>query len=351
MTTNLINDVVKIGNQEYLNIGMEDFLNLPPAYTQRNSPNRLPKMKKTFDQSYLKGRPETLEEVALGYAEIDFCADSGLKVNKGSWCILDAATRQYYWRSNPDQAKVHTNGLTARVWRLYSHEDVEAAYYPYNSAKSAENKADVIQGLNRKHQWTPRQTVFANGMFGEALKFATTNPCNPSDCPDVFEAYDQCFDSLKMLDKLPKGSTNGITKPATKTAKSAFVIAGCIKSLNVYMQGTSVNVNLLDFIQRYSTITEEELQTCLSNRTADPVQMVALEYTGMSAFRTGMTAEKIKPTWLDGKAGSTKRADIVPNMDFVLYQIGKYIAKPTDTVDLGHINTNMWKDEWAENWI
>ena len=341
-----IENTTQVGDIELVNINMEDFLDLPPIYTQRNSPARVSKMRSTFDNAYMNNKASSLSVVALGVAEADFVdPESGTVVKKGDVSIVDACTRQHYWKTFPETQKHHANGLTAIVHRLYSHEDVDAAYYPYNSAKSAENKADVIQGLNRRYGFTPKQTVISNGGFGSALSYASTNPKEPKEKKDVFEAYDMYFDALKRLDSIPKGSEFGITKPATKSLKSQAVIGACLVALKEH-EG---NVNVLSFIEKLSTITEKDLDAVMASQQADPVEIVALEYSGYSRSRKGRSNQKMDMGWLNGAAGSTKMADVRPQMDFVLYQISKYIKTPGKPINILSVSPGVWDKEW-ENW-
>lgn len=345
--TDFLNTTVKVGDLEFATIQMEDFLPLPPIYTQRNSEARVGKMKPTFDGAYLNNRADTLAEVAIGIAEKDIIdPETGNIHPKGTISILDACTRQHYWKLNPETQKHHSNGLTARLHRLYNHEDVEAAYYPYNNAKSAENKADVIQGLNRRYNFTPRQTVFANGTFGSALNYASTNPKDRNERPDVFEQYEMNFDALKRLDSIPKGSKYGITKPAIGSIKSQAIIGACLVALRSHPG----NVNVLAFIEQLSTIEFEDLERILNTtKEANPVEMVALEYTGFSEDRNGRHKRVQTQPWLNNAAGSTKIADVTPQMNFVLYQISQYINSPNSRIDITSVKPNAWDKEW-ENW-
>jgi hypothetical protein len=345
--TTIIDNAVQVGDIELVNIKMEDFLSLPPIYTQRNSPARVGKMRPTFDNAYMNNKASSLSVVALGVAEADFVdPESGTQVKKGEISIVDAATRQHYWKTYPETQKHHLNGLTAVIHRFWSHEDVDAAYYPYNNSKSAENKAEIIQGLNRKYGFTPKQTVIANGGFGSALTYASTNPKEPKEKKDVFEAYHMFFDALKRLDSIPRGSEFGLTKPATRSIKAQTIIGAAL----VALENHPGNVNLLDFIERLSTITEEDLNTVMASKKADPVEMVALEYSGFSRSRKGWNPDKQDMGWLNGAAGSTKMADIRPQMDFVLYQMSKYINSPNGKpINILSVQPKVWDKEW-ENW-
>lgn len=347
--TNILKNTVQVGDIELANIQMKDFLTLSPIYNQRNSAGRVNKMKQTFDSAYMNNKAESLSMIALGIAENDIIdPESGAKLEKGSITVVDSCTRMNYWRLYPETQKHHSNGLTAIIHRLYSPEDVDAAYYPYNNAKSSENKAELIQGLNRKHGLDGRlkQTVFANGNFGSALSYASTNPLEPKERKDIFEQYDMSFDALKVLDSVPKGSSNGITKPAISSIKSQAIIGACLLALRNHPG----NVNLLDFISRISTITFAELNNIMQNtKQADPVEMVALEYSGFSRSRKGFDPSKHDLGWINGTAGSTKMADIRPQMDFVLFQISKYINSPNKKIDILSVQPGQWDKEW-ETW-
>jgi len=347
--TNILKNTVQVGDIELANIQMKDFLTLSPIYNQRNSAGRVNKMKQTFDSAYMNNKAESLSMIALGIAENDIVdPESGAKLKKGDITVVDSCTRQSYWRIYPETQKHHSKGLTAIIHRLHSPEDVDAAYYPYNNAKSSENKAELIQGLNRKHGLDGRlkQTVFANGGFGSALLYASTNPLEPKERKDIFEQYDISFDALKVLDSIPKGSANGITKPVIKSIKSQAIIGACLLALRSHPG----NVNLLDFISRLSTITFDDLNEIMQNtKQADPVEMVALEYSGFSRSRRGFDPSKHDLGWINGTAGSTKMSDIRPQMDFLLLQISKYINSPNKKIDILSVQPGQWDKEW-ESW-
>jgi hypothetical protein len=347
--TNILENTVQVGDIELANIQMKDFLTLSPIYNQRNSAGRVNKMKQTFDSAYMNNKAESLSVIALGIAENDIVdPESGAKLKKGDITVVDSCTRQHYWKLYPETQKHHNNGLTAIIHRLYSHKDVDAAYYPYNNAKSSENKAEIIQGLNRKHGLDGRlkQTVFANGKFGSALEWASINPFSPKEKPDIFEQYDISFDALKALDSIPKGSANGITKPAIKSIKSQAIIGACL----IALRNHPGNVNLLDFISRLSTITFDELTNIMQNtKQADPVEIVALEYSGFSQSRKGLDPSKRDLGWINGTAGNSKWSDVRPQMDFVLFQISKYINSPNRKLNILSVQPAQWDKEW-ETW-
>ena len=342
--TKLEDNIVPISGIKYSPISMKDFLSINCIYNNRGSELRVNKMRQSFENAYLKGHPDTLSQVAIGIATKDFTdPESGATVKKDEVYVMDGNTRSSYWKHYTDRQENHKDGLVARIHYLDNASDVEMAYYPYDSSKSSENKADMLFGLNRSYGFSPKQQVFSRGGFGCALGYASINPLNRSDKLDVFEQYNLNATALRMLDGVPKNSFNGITNPVIKSLKSQAIIGSCLLALRVYGNG---NVNLFDFIGRLSTIEFDEIDNAVRTGYADPVQMVALEYSGESINRNGREKRDVTQAWLSGMAGSTRMADIEPQMDFILYHIVKYMNTPTKTIDISAVQSTVWRGEW-----
>lgn len=343
-----LKEAVTIGNHDFVKLNPQDFLKLNPIPTNRNSENRVRKMKPTFDEAYAVGQESTLTEVAVGIVKKDFKdPETQYEYKAGQQYLIDGNTRQHYWKLNPDLLDKLHNGITAKLHYLSSMTDVKFAYYPYNSAKSTEKKADILQGLARRYNWQPKQTIFANGGYGTALDWATEDPTvdkkDPNRKMGVFEAFDTAFDQLKVLDSIPKHGDYTISKPALKPIKSQAILAALMIALRVHPN----NLNLLGMIERLARIDTDELNKARALGDVDPVQIIALEWTGLSAYRgTNGTAMSL---WLEGYAGDTKFASQEPQLNFLLYWISQYISNPNKTVKLTKgVKSDLWNDAWID---
>lgn len=343
MTINITN-AVRVGDFDFVNISIQEWVDTPEVTNNRNSEDRVNKMKSVFNEAITNNQQNTLTEVALGVVLEDFEDPyTGFKYRKGDQCRLDGSTRGHWWAANLNVWHYFNNGLTAKIHYLSSWQDVEYAYYPYNSAKSAESKRDILQGLSKRYQWTPSQPVFANGGYGSALDWSTRtfSGNNTWETKNTFEAFHDMIDTLRILDGLPKNSDYNITSPAYNKLKSQAIIAACLVSLKNY----NGNLKLHDFIYRLSNITHNDTTRALANNEVDPVEIIALEWSGLSAQRTGHD----KQPWLNGAANQTKFSTVIPQMDFLLHWIGRYIQNPTKKYKLsGGGVKEMWTGTWAE---
>ena len=343
MTISITNKI-RVGDFDFANITIPEWIATPEVSNNRNSKDRVNKMKSVFNEALANNQHNTLTEVALGVVLEEFeDPDTGTKYTPGEQVRLDGSTRANWWEENPNLHHYFVNGLTAKIHYLRSWQDVEYAYYPYNSAKSAESKRDILQGLARRYQWNPNQSVFAKGGYGSALDWATRKPTgnNTWESENTFKAFHDCIDTLRILDGLPKNSDYSITAPAYSKLKSQAIIAATLVMLKNY----GGNLKLHEFIYRLSNITHNDTTTALSNNEVDPVEIIALEWSGMSALRTGHD----KQPWLCGAANQTKFSTVVPQMDFLLHWIGRYIQNPTKKYKLsGGGVKEMWSGTWAE---
>lgn len=338
-----------IGYHHFVELDLETYFKLLESPTNRNSKARVKKMKPIFDGAYANGQEHTLTEVAIGIVTKDFSdPDTGFLYKKGSEYIIDSNTRKHYWEAYPDLARKLEKPLTAKIHYLAKFQDVEFAYYPYNNAKSAEKKSDILHGLAKRYHWQPKQTVFANGGYGTALDWATEDPTldkrDPNRKMDVFEAFHFTIDQLKVLDSTPKHGDFTITKPAMKCIKSQAIIAAFLVALRIHPN----NLNLLGMIERLANITVQEVHTAGAHGDMDAVQIIAAEYSGYSKLR-GTNGTEMSP-WLDGYAGDTKFLSQQPQMDFLLYFIGQYITNPNKKLKFTRGVSPLWKGEW-ENFI
>jgi len=336
-------DTVKIGDHYFAKISVSDFTKTPPAPIQRNSHLRVNKMKPIFNGAYAAKQSSTLTEVAIGVVVEDFVdVDPGTQTVLGSYkagetYIVDGNTRKHYWMSEPERA-AELDGLTAKIHLLRNMDDVRYAYYPYNSKDSVEKPGEILQGLARRYNWTPNQKIFANGGYKSALDIATMVPGTTKPMP-IFEGFNYFFEELKLLDSLPKGGTNNITRPAYGPIKSQLIIAALLVALKMYPN----NLRLYEFINALCHFTEEDAKLALTKKEVSPVEIIALEYSGLSAVR----CQNATP-WLGGMAGSTKFATYEPQMDFLLHWIEVAISSPSATYKLVQgVKPNHWANAWG----
>lgn len=331
-----------VGDHSFANITVADFLEVPPAPIQRNSERRVSKMKPIFDEAYAAKQTASLTEVVLGVVATDFDdtdPDTGAVIasyTAGQVFILDGNTRRFYWKRNPERAQ-ELQSLTAKIHFLSNMEDMKFAYYPYNSKESVEKASEILQGLARRYNWTPRQTMFANGGYKTALDWASF------DDGDIHQRFNEHFEELKLLDSIPK-SGHTISQPAMKCLKSQPIMA----ALLIALKNNKNNLNLYEFIERLSNITEQDCKDAIASDTLTPVEVVAIEWKGWSTMRGKGTDS----TWLNGLAGTTKFASREPQLDFLLYWISEFIKNPKCTNNFNKgIRPTFWENFLADNFV
>jgi hypothetical protein len=348
-TTQLtINDtdfpIIKVGDHYFTNISVSDFCTLDPAPLQRNSQDRVSKMKPIFDNAYIQGQHITLTEVVIGVIVEDFDdidPDTGVIIAsyKAGWIIIiDGNTRKFYWLRFPKE-----HSLTAKIHYLRNMDDVKFAYYPYNSQASVEKTNHLLQGLARRYQWQPRQPMFANGSYKTALDWATYRP-GDAGYAALETSFNFNFDELKVLDTLPKNGGPSITKPVIKRLKSQAIISACLIALKLYPN----NIRLFEFIDRISALTFDDIKDSTKRGDIDAVEVVAAEYTGWSKTRGNQGPDKT-PSWTNDFYGSTNFASREPQLDFLLHFIIEYIQSPNKrwNFDRG-IKPSTWHNTWKE---
>lgn len=331
---------VRVGDHSFANISVADFLEVAPAPIQRNSERRVAKMKPIFDEAYAAKQSASLTEVVLGIIAQDF-DDVDPETNAviasytaGQVFILDGNTRRFYWKLNPERAK-ELQSLTAKIHFLTSMEDMKFAYYPYNSKDSVEKAGEILQGLARRYNWQPRQPMFQNGGYKTAIDWASF------DDGDIHKRFNDQFEELKMLDSIPKSGPT-ITQPAMKCLKSQPIIA----ALLIALKANKNNINLYEFIERLSNITEDDCKQAIANDTVTPYEVIAIEWKGWSTLRGNNT----QSTWLNGLAGTTKFASREPQLDFLLYWIAEFIKNPKCNNNFKKgIRPVYWENYLADN--
>jgi len=334
---------VRVGDHSFANISVADFLEVPPAPIQRNSERRVSKMKPIFDEAYAAKQNASLTEVVLGIVAQDFddidpeTSAIIASYTAGQVFILDGNTRRFYWKLNPERAKELVS-LTAKIHFLSSMEDMKFAYYPYNSKDSVEKAGEILQGLARRYNWQPRQTMFANGGYKTALDWASS-----IEDGDVHQRFNELFEELKLLDSIPK-SGHTITQPAMKCLKSQPIIAALLIALKTHKN----NLNLYEFVERLSNVTEDDCKKAIANDVVTPFEVIAIECKGWSTLRGNNT----HTTWLNGLAGTTKFASREPQLDFLLYWISEFIKNPKCTNNFNKgIKPSYWIDYMKDNAI
>ncbi|MFZ9243232.1 MAG: hypothetical protein ACO295_08575 [Sediminibacterium sp.] len=330
-----------IGNHDFIKLDVADYCTIDPIPTNRDSERRVPKMRKTFDDAYYSNQTSTLTEVAIAIVAEDFQdPDTGTTYSKGDWYIVDGNTRKHYWIMYPERAK-EISAITAKIHYLRSMEDVRYAYYPYNNAKSTEKASEILTGLARRYNWAPRQHIFTTGAYKTALDWAAYTP--GEDKPDVFKAFNICFEALKIVDSIPQNGNHTLTSPAMKSLKSQAIVAACLLALRFNPN----NLKLHDLIYRLATIEMPELQKAAGIGELDPVQIIASEYSGHSINRTNDPMNTMP--WLGGLARSTKFESQAVQMDFLMYWITKYIESPKATWNFNKgVKPTLWEGFWIE---
>jgi hypothetical protein len=341
-----------IGDHDFIELSVQDWIDIDPIPTNRDSASRVHKMKKVFDPAHDDGYQITLTEVALGVVIKDFDdidPDTNLVIRsykKGEWYRVDGNTRAFYWKAYPLKANA-IKKLAAKIHYLSSVRDVNAAYYPYNSQKSVEKSGEILQGLAKRYNWQARQSIFSKGGYKSALDIASTEP-DMKTRSDVFEAFNQCFEGLKFLDSIPKGTGNTITDPLHPKMKSQAIIAALLVAHRVWGN----NLNLYSLVDRLSNIDHNEVASIMTSKTKelDPAQIIAAEYMELSFMRRvkWKSEDYLTDSWLGGMARSTKFASIKPQMDFLLHWIEAYIKNPKITYKAvgvqGTWKEGTWKD-------
>ena len=338
-----------VGDHDFIELTVQEWVDTGPIPTNRDSASRITKMKKIFDSAH-DGHLSTLTEVALGIVIRDFedrDPDTDILIRKyvkGEWYRVDGNTRAHYWKTYPIKAQ-EVNKLTAKVHYLSTVEDVKMAYYPYNSQKSVEKASEILQGLARRYNWQARQPIFAKGGYKSAIDWASTTV---DGTPDIFEAFNQCFEGLKFLDSIPKGTGNTITSPAHPKMKSQAIIASLLVAHKIWGN----NLNLYSLVDRLSNIEGNEIIAIMGtkDKELDPAQIIAAEYMEYSYMRVKNPKPEdcLRDSWLGGMARSTKYESQSKQMDFLLHWIEKYIKNPKVTYKAIGVQSN-WKDGyWME---
>lgn len=328
--------VSKNGDHDYINISMNKFLQLNPIPVNRDSENRIGKMMKTFSTVYAKNQLHTMTEFALGVVIKNFIDSETMHQYKvGDLYIIDGNTRQHFWKTNPDKAVLHTNGLTGRIHYLSSIEDVEFSYKMYNNAKSAETISEQLQGLLRRFKFDPTSTTLRKGNFSQALGWASITP--KTSTKTLLEQFQLNLEGVKITDAIPNNGVNSIWNPAMKGISSAPIHAAILLALRLNPN----NANLRLLISKLATVTTNDLKFAIAADKVDAADVIALEYNRLSHMRAkNGNAEP----WLKNMAGLTTYESRIPQMDFLMYYIGQYMDDPNKTWSLRFgIASDRWE--------
>lgn len=341
---------ITIGDHDFIELTVSEWIDIDPIPTNRDSASRVHKMKKVFDPAHDDGYINTLTEVALGIVTSNFDdidPDTGVLIRsykKGEWYRVDGNTRAFYWKSYPTKAK-DVKKLAAKIHYLSSVRDVDAAYYPYNSQKSVEKASEILQGLAKRYNWQPRQPIFSKGGYKSAIDWAAKTSDNT---PDIFEAFNTCFEGLKFLDSIPKGTGNTITSPAHPKMKSQAIIASLLVAYKIWGN----NLNLYSLVDRLANIEGNEIIAVMGtkDKELDPAQIIAAEYMELSFMRVknAKPEDHLSNSWLGGMARSTKFESQEKQMDFLLNWIEKYIKNPKVTYKAIGVQGTWNEGHWME---
>jgi hypothetical protein len=328
--------VSKNGDHDYINIPMNKFLQLDPIPVNRDSENRIGKMMKTFSTVYAKNKLHTMTEFALGIVVKDFIDPETMYQYKiGNLYIIDGNTRQHFWKTNPDKAMLHTNGLTGRIHYLSSIEDVEFSYKMYNNAKSAETISEQLQGLLRRFKFEPNSGTLRKGNFSQALAWASMVP--KTSTKTFLEQFQMNLEGIKITDSIPSSGVNSIWNPTMKGISASPIHAAILLAIRLNPN----NANLYLLINKLATVTANDLKFAIAADKVDAADIIALEYNKLSHMRAkNGNAEP----WLKNMAGLTTYESRIPQMDFLMYYIGQYMDDPNKQWSLRFgISSDRWE--------
>lgn len=345
---------IRVGSNQYLPMDVETWVAMKPIPINRNSHNRVAKMKKTFDEATVQDT-QPLTEVVMGVVTRDFSdtADLGdgklvqIKYTKGDIFRIDGNTRAFYWKKYPDQSPEQ---LTVRVINLASPADV-LVYYSFDSQEATEKSNEKIQGLKNKFQWYPVQAMFNNGQFKNALDWAYPD----TDAQKIETTFTYFFEQLKTLDKI--GSPDGpwISKPAAPKLKTSAIVTAFLIALKE--RGNDARV--LDLIGKVINTTSDDLVTAdVDEKSTFTIpQVIVAEYSKYSYWsykKNGsrdaqLVFEHVFNRDRQSAIGSTKRMDKEPQLDFLLYMIEEYVKNPKKTYDIRRgLKTTAWQGKYDE---
>lgn len=336
-------DMYTLSFDDFIKFADPDFSDLNPVYIQRGIKERLEKLQAKFKDCEKRTRHgiSIMAKTAIIIAEKTFYDEkSDAEMKKGQMMMADGNTRcEWMFEREQDDKKFqqtivrdkYSEGFCCEIWKVRSDTELDMIYDSYNYAPSAESKAEKLQGMNRSHGVLNKlkQHDFVNGRFVSALENASKNPLPIREKKlDLSSQYTKFFDALMLLDSIvPKNSSsNGITDPVISKLKSQQIMATCLLMLETRKD----NAQLRKMIETLCTITPDNLNEAIlrQDKTLNPIEIVALEYSGMSPnlFTTA------KAGWLQGLAGSPAGNAIKPQMDFLTYWFSKYMAEPEYTI-------------------
>lgn len=344
---------IRVGSNQYLPMDVETWVAMKPIPINRNSHNRVSKMKKIFDEATVQDT-QPLTAVVMGVVTQDFSdtVDLGdgkliqVKYTKGDIFRLDGNTRAYYWKKYPEQSP---ELLTVHVFNLASPADV-LVYFSFDSQEATEKANEKIQGLKNKFQWYPVQTMFNNGQFKTALDWAYPD----TDAQKIETTFTYFFEQLKTLDKI--GSPDGpwISKPASKGVKSQAIMAAFLIALKE--RGNDARV--LDLIGKVINTTVDDLVAAdVDEKSTFTIPQVIVaeygKYTYWSYKRNGSRDEQVDFEHIlnrdrQSAVGSTKRMDKEPQLDFLLYMIEEYVKNPKKTYAIRGGLKSVWQGKYDE---
>tara|TARA_Y100000310_G_scaffold340677_1_gene437289 strand:- start:5235 stop:6197 length:963 start_codon:yes stop_codon:yes gene_type:complete len=171
---------------------IEDFLDTPPVFCQRQTEYRAPKIKKLLEERFF----ESHLEVAI------FEYPSGKRVRG------NGNTRADIWSAMKEDGGFENipDHVQATVYYVKNDEDAKKLYYTFDSDDSVEKSPDKITGVYRALGLHGKfnNTKIAKGTIGKSLSYASFNreSNKPTSQTNWFEIIEDFKEELLTLDKL-----------------------------------------------------------------------------------------------------------------------------------------------------
>jgi len=238
---------------------IEDFLDLPPVFCQRQTEYRAPKIKKLLREKFF----ESHLDVAI------FEYPNGKRVRG------NGNTRADIWPGmiKDGESELVPEYVHATIYSIDNDKDAKKLYYTFDSDDSVEKAPDKITGVYRALGLHGKfnNTKIAKGTIGKSLSYASFNRVSNASTNQTnwFEIIEDFKDELLALDKLgPK-----------KVFDSNIIFA----SLMMLKQYGTTNKRLIDGLKQLNSGAKGA--QCPTNGT-DGITFILEEWTTDSIFET-----------------------------------------------------------------
>jgi hypothetical protein len=257
-------------------IHYQDFLSIKPWKSQRDDELRAKKVAKK-----IRGvRTPTINEVAIALW------------NNEEW-IVNGNTRKRIWSSPTEFHVSCPNTIRATYYHCASEKEVDDLYFSFDSSAAVENRQHKIQGCYRKLALNFNDPKIRKGelstVFGIVSKYYVTEFDEPVESD--LEIISEFKYELLALDKI------GLSK-----SMNACITASCLMMLKKYGPKNERVQKAIKFIKE--GISENPNHT-------DGVSYI---------WSRGLS--ELPEEW-----GSTKWADIIPQMNYIIYCFESFLLK------------------------